>query len=256
MKKVKKSFKAILITLLVGTIVPNIFNISKNSIENKIVWKILLSLAFTISTIMVGKLFSLGIIKNRRTGGKTRICGYLLFALIFILGTPIMSTIFDTASKIGKIILGLISSIILTFALIKAIKIMKTKIKTKKPNTFLKLNNDVVVNKLNCNNKESHKTLNLNLNESNNKFSNILEEKAVEKVSKKLYTVEELWWQKNPSDKCITITNDDNPNLKWIKIYKPRYNDGNFYGYIKMDNARETINGIVYYADQSIWYYE
>ena len=93
------------------------------------------------------------------------------------------------------------------------------------------------------------------MNESNDKFSNILEEKAVEKVSKKLYTVEELWWQKNPSDKCITITNDDNPNLKWIKIYKPRYNDGNFYGYIKMDNARETVNGIVYFADQSIWYY-
>ena len=45
---------------------------------------------------------------------------------------------------------------------------------------------------------------------------------CVEKVFKKLYTVEELWWQKNPSDKCITITNDDNPNLKWIKIYKPR----------------------------------
>ena len=70
----------------------------------------------------------------------------------------------------------------------------------------------------------------------------------------KFKTIEELWNQKDPNAKCITIANCENENLKWVKIYKNRYGDGNFYGYVMMNNARETVNGIIYYSDRPIWY--
>ena len=77
---------------------------------------------------------------------------------------------------------------------------------------------------------------------------------SVATTTSKLKTILQLWNEKSPDEKCITITNDENPDLRWVKIYRPRYRDGNFYGYIKMQHARDTVNGIIYSANKPIWY--
>lgn len=43
----------------------------------------------------------------------------------------------------------------------------------------------------------------------------------------------ELWENRNPTKKCLTAANDENPDLEWVKIYKPPYGNGKFYGYVK-----------------------
>ena len=68
-----------------------------------------------------------------------------------------------------------------------------------------------------------------------------------------LIFIYELWKEKDVSEKCLTITNNDNPDLKWIKIYKPPYKNGKFYGYIMMMNAHNTVNGEIYFANEPIW---
>ena len=64
----------------------------------------------------------------------------------------------------------------------------------------------------------------------------------------------ELWNEKGANEKYIIITNDENPDLKWVKIFKPRYGDGNFYGDIMMKHARGALNGKIYFANRPIWY--
>ena len=66
-------------------------------------------------------------------------------------------------------------------------------------------------------------------------------------------TLFELWDEKDINEKCLTATNDENPDLKWVKIYKPPYPNGKFYGYVMMCNAHNTVNGEIYFADRSIW---
>ena len=63
----------------------------------------------------------------------------------------------------------------------------------------------------------------------------------------------ELWREKPVGEKCLTATNHENPDLKWVKIYKPPYGNGKFYGYVLMNDARHTVNGEIYFADRKIW---
>lgn len=66
-------------------------------------------------------------------------------------------------------------------------------------------------------------------------------------------TLYELAMEHDFSNGCMTVTNDENPNLKWVKIYKPWYANGKFYGYIMMNNAHNTVNGEIFFADRPIW---
>ena len=68
-----------------------------------------------------------------------------------------------------------------------------------------------------------------------------------------LKTLYELWSERDIGKKCLTATNDENPDLEWVKIYKPPYADGKFYGYVLMNNAHNTVNGEIYFADRPIW---
>lgn len=70
---------------------------------------------------------------------------------------------------------------------------------------------------------------------------------------KKTKTLYELWEKRNVTKKCLTATNDENPDLEWVKIYKPPYGNGKFYGFVKTNNARETVNGEIYFAERAIW---
>lgn len=83
MKKTPKSLRAILITLVVGMLLPNIFTLTGNMLVDKLSFKIILSTIFAVSTLAVGCLYSLKIIKGRSTGGRARIAIYL--TLVFLL---------------------------------------------------------------------------------------------------------------------------------------------------------------------------
>lgn len=260
MNKHKKSIQAIILTALVGLIVPQLFSLSNIEIFNKIAWKAILAGVFGLATFFVGFLYSIGIIKKRSVGGKVRIGTYLLMVLLLCALVPVLSLILSVVSEVVK---GIILFAISTLVLVVIIKIIRTISKALKSNRV----NENVQNK-----KASHTS-----NEqfllppvaetpqfSNNNIittgSNIVVENQKESIDTLieyedgLKTISELWEDKNPNDKCITITNDENPDLKWVKIYKPRYGDGYFYGYIKMENARETVNGKIYFGDRPIWY--
>lgn len=73
------------------------------------------------------------------------------------------------------------------------------------------------------------------------------------KTAIELKTIYQLWNEKDPNKKCLTVTNDENPDLMWVKIYKPPYGNGKFYGYVRMNDARDTVNGEIFFADRQIW---
>ena len=78
MKKVSKSFQAIVATTIVGILIPKLVEITGVQLFDKLIIKILLSSAFFVATVAVGLLYNFGVLKNRKEGGKARIVIYLL----------------------------------------------------------------------------------------------------------------------------------------------------------------------------------
>ena len=59
MKKVPKSFQAIIVTLVVGMLLPKLLDFTGIILIDKILTKGLLSIAFNLATIIVGLVFQL-----------------------------------------------------------------------------------------------------------------------------------------------------------------------------------------------------
>ena len=68
MKKVPKSFQTILITLIVGMLLPKLIDFTGIIFIDKILTKGLLSIAFNLATIIVGVGFSIGLLKGKKEG--------------------------------------------------------------------------------------------------------------------------------------------------------------------------------------------
>jgi hypothetical protein len=66
-------------------------------------------------------------------------------------------------------------------------------------------------------------------------------------MKKQLFTIKELWNMRDTLKRCLKATNDEDIDLKWVKIYKPQYCNGKFYGYILMNDAKNTVNGEIYF---------
>jgi len=269
---VHKSLQAIFITLIVGMFLPNLFTLTGNAIADKLTWKISLSAIFALSTIVIGALYSLRLIKGRTAGGKSRIAVYLV--LVIILCSFAMPFLVAFAQSIQWLIylVGAIAGITIISLIIQLIcKIISSKkqfkmtqqrslkfneIATKKlgiKNSTLQLN---VINKKdfdasNLENKRDKFLIN-NVGINDTKYSSEIS-KTSEESEEKCFSLYQLWERRNLSNKCLTATNDENPDLDWVKIYKPPYKNGKFYGYVKMMNARDTVNGEIYFADHSIW---
>ncbi len=267
MRKPRKSLKAVAITFLIGFLVPAVFRISGVDFLNKIAWKGLLYGASVLATVFVRQLYSLGLIKGKRQGGKTRIGAYIAIVLLLCLLTPTKTLFVSTTTRIIQIITGLIVVVIMTYVAYKIIGAIKN---------FFSSGNVSKLDKDTHNQKKREASITQNsavrpvtqspaqniIVKKQPHSPRVLEEKElpapailpVETTSGKLKTILQLWNEKSPDEKCITITNDENPDLRWVKIYRPRYRDGNFYGYIKMQHARDTVNGIIYSANKPIWY--
>ena len=65
-------------------LIPKLFDITEIALFDKVIWKIVLSLAFNLATIAVGLLYSAKLIHGRVDGGKARISIYLIIVIIIL----------------------------------------------------------------------------------------------------------------------------------------------------------------------------
>ena len=275
MKKVKKSIQAILITFVVGAIVPRIFSLSDFGLVNKLAWKGLLGAVFGIATFLVGILYSCHLISGKRSGGKTRIGIYISIVLILCCAAPMLALFVATMSKIVAVILAFAMMCGLTYLICKLIKWLSKKKRSEARSIGCSAKNQEI---------KSHDNTSIENNIQNTVVSGdvksqIIESCTIEKTTiteqstcereevtglqpaveylenyDACYTLYELAMYHDFESGCMTVTNDENPDLKWVKIYKPCYGNGKFYGYVMMNNAHHSVNGEIFFANRPIWY--
>ena len=213
------------------------FAISNIEIANKWAWKILLSLAFSIATLFVGFMYYAHILRGRTAGGKMRTNIFIILVTLLCTATPFITVVVDISMKI---LLSLIA-----FTLILAIIFCVYKLRS-----FIK-NKNVHTQESSV---PSPKIQPILFNQNTSSQSPQQESCSVSAITETpLVTLHELAQNHDFSKGCITATNDENPNLRWVKIYKPPYSNRKFYGYVMMKNAHNTVNGEIYYANKSIW---
>ncbi len=270
MKKIKKSKQARAVTFLVGAIIPKFFCLSSFAVLNKLIWKGLSQGAFAIATYIVGLFYSFNIISGRKAGGKTRIVIFLILMLALGYLAPFIAGFIIICANIIAMILILTIVGAISYLIYKLVKwIIDCKHKKANCNVVDKgnepiLNNNIIINREIESNSSGNKSDGLQPTKSIDTTIQDTPKKIAEYKSKATtllqrnkivyYTIYELAWQHDFNSGCLTVTNNVNQNLKWIKIYKSYYANGKFYGYIKMNNARHTVSGEIYYADQPIWY--
>ena len=253
LRKVPKSLQAIIITMLLGMFIPKIFEITGVAIFDKIIIKGLLSLAFSAATICVGVFYSARILKGRTSGGKARISLYILFAIILL---SVTSTVVSFIQSISDIILYILSGLAALLSLVLiiwlGIKVISAKkqFKTSQEKSVIQSQNNE--EKIPVETEKFNKPKPCYAPKSIPKYVQDNSIKQAE-LGVELKTLYELWSERDVSKKCLTATNDENPDLKWVKIYKPPYANGKFYGYVLMNNAHNTVNGEIYFADRRIW---
>jgi hypothetical protein len=289
-RKPSKSIQAIAITLLAGMVIPKIFDLSGNVFIDKLLWKGVLSIAFNLATIVVGTLYAGKFIKGRIAGGKSRISIYFILIAILASIVSVVCEFIREISPVIKIILCSVAIFATTFLIIKLLVYCKkslnkfkltqekslkkqksltsvnfisashgTDIKDEKTHIAISSPN-TVINERSRKTYQSPNITNGTFSTSNsfNKYDAVITNNPnttliVDNTEPRNKTLFELWAEKDNNEKCLTATNDENPDLKWVKIYRPPYPNGKFYGYVMMCNAHNTVNGEIYFADRSIW---
>ena len=261
-KKPSKSTQAIIITLIVGMIIPKIFDISGNALLDKFLWKGVLSASFSVATIIVGALYAGKFITGKVAGGKSRISIYFILIAIFASAASAICAFIREISPIIKIVLASVTILAITLLVAKLIgfcfkvkkkfKITQERSVTKKESSgsVLPVRKTSVVEKKVTTTSTIASNIEKDSAQSLETLSNSHSVICNKNEGKTLF---ELWEEKDINEKCLTATNDENPDLKWVKIYKPPYPNGKFYGYVMMCNAHNTVNGEIYFADRSIW---
>lgn len=255
MKKVPKSLQAILITIIIGMLLPNLITLSGNIFFDKIVWKIVTTSVFSVSTALVGLLYASKLLKGKTSGGKARITIYLLLLIMMCsIGLPFLVAFAQTVQwiiylAIGIVTLALSSLIVVTICKIISRLIAFKDSQEKSAKSSNNINKDLLQN--------NSYFLSGDVIEKEERIK-VLQQKAILKATQpkedfEVYSLNELWNGRDLSKKCLTATNDENKDLKWVKIYKPPYGNGRFYGYILMNNAHNTVNGEIFFSEDKIW---
>ncbi len=270
-EKEPKSLQAVIVTLVVGMLLPKLVDLTGIIFVDKIIWKVVLTIAFNLATIIVGVLFSAKLINGRVEGGKARIVIFLIIVFLFLCLMPLLLIFIK---DISKYIIGLCCGIsLLVVEVLIVYYIVSLGNKKRKFRTSQEKSVVLQKRKIDCSDakrvqlnnsfkyvlpqKIKNTTIDYNkktvVAQKSQISSGITQNNLKKDTYIKLKTVYELWKEKDVSEKCLTITNNDNPDLKWIKIYKPPYKNGKFYGYIMMMNAHNTVNGEIYFANEPIW---
>lgn len=275
-KKPTKSIQAIIITLAAGMLLPKVFDISSNALVNKFLWKGLITLSFSISTVAVGVLYAGKFIKGRVAGGKSRISIFLILLALFASLSSAICAFIREISSIIVMVLSSISILAMTLLIAKLITYcfgIKRHFKRTQEESLSIKETAVTQNMLRKNVRGGktttivpHKTPEIKTIPKKTidaekissttlviKTTPITQTPTISCPKSENKTLFELWREKSTDEKCLTVTNDENPNLKWVKIYKPPYRNGKFYGYVMMCNAYNTVSGEIYYADRPIW---
>ena len=237
MSKVKKSFQTVIFLLIVGMLLPKIAEITGNALADKIIAKAIINIAFSSATIIVGILFSIGFLRNRRMGGQTRVVLCVIIIVMLLCATSIVVSFIENVELwivylLSPLALVLILSIVFWYV----VKMYNTKKQFRDTqNTNVEWAEEDVVN-------EQRGAL---VEQSE------IKTEAVSIVPTK--TLYQIWNEKTSTDSSIKVANLSNSNLKWVKIYNPPHKDGRFFGYIMMKNARNTFYGEIYYANKKIW---
>ena len=216
-------------------------SISNIEIANKLVWKILLSLAFSIATLCVGFMYSTHFLRSRTSGGKVRTNIFIFLVVLLCTVAPFIAVVVDISMKILLSLIALTLTLSLIFGVYKLLSFIKNKNTNKNIHTQESSVPSPKIQPILFN-----QNTNSNLSQSEVRSVSVITETP-------LATLYELAQNYDFSKGCMTATNDENPNLKWVKIYKPPYSNGKFYGYVMMKNAHNTVNGEIYYANKSIW---
>lgn len=249
--KNSKSIQAIIITFIAGKIIPKAFDIVSNALLDKLLWKGILNASFAIATFVVGVLYTLGIISGRVTGGKSRIVIYFISIALLAYAVAKVCAFVQEILPMIKIALFLIAIFATIWVIGLMIRCCSRKKELKKAQKKSAENNCLLVPI-----QPKQEVFEIAITPvSTSTFSPIATAPDIVVTSDrtKNKTLYQLWHEKGEDEKCLTVTNDENPDLEWIKIYKPPYRNGKFYGYILMRNARNTVNGEIYFASRAIW---
>lgn len=254
-KKVKKSFQAILATIIIGLLLPVFVKITGVSLLDKTISKVINTILFWIPTVLVGKLYHWGIIKGKVQGGVLRTTIYILLAIsVMIAGSATLRLFIKETVKLILSIVVCIVCFLTIFSIIKLVDWIKGDGKKVDPQASQQVP-VLVSNKKKQEAKAEQKMGAFEYSSPEQSNNNATIHKITAQcTTRRLKTLYELWSEKDDSTHCLTVTNNENPNLKWVKVYKEPYGDGKFYGYIKMNNAHDTVNGEIYFADRPIWY--
>lgn len=265
-RKVPKSIQAIIITLLVGMFLPKLISLTGVTLVDKVLWKIVLTLSFNLATIIVGVLYSAKLLHGKVEGGKARIAIYFVIIIIFLCTASSVLVFFKEVAKwvlivIGTVALIFILAIILNYIFsakdkknkFKASQIKSVEIKKQKEKTIQPVTKQIISAEQEAKTTKQERQKPAVATEPQEPMPVVHTIETIEEIKPQLKTIFELWAERDESEKCLTITNNENPDLKWIKIYKPPYGNGKFYGYVMMMNARNTVNGEIYFADEPIW---
>ena len=231
--------------------------------------------AFGIATFLVGILYSCRLISGKRSGGKTRIGIYISIVLILCCVAPMLALFVATISKVVATILAFAMMCGLTYLICKLIKWLSKKKQPEARSIGSSAKNQET---------KSHDNTSIENNIQNTVVSvdiksEVIESCTIEKPTiteqpndeceeitehqptlefiednNVCYTLYELAMYHDFESGCMTVTNDENPDLKWVKIYKPCYGNGKFYGYVMMNNAHHSVNGEIFFANRPIWY--
>ena len=248
---------------------PKLISLTGVTLVDKVLWKIVLTLSFNVATIIVGVLYSAKLLHGKVEGGKARIAIYFVIIIIFLCTATSVLVFFKEVAKWVLIVIGIVA-LIFIFAIIlnyiffakdkknkfKASQSKSVEIAKQKEKTIQHVEKQITsadqVAKVSKQEQQAQQKLAVAIGsqESSPAVHTI---ETVEVVQPKLKTIYELWDEKDDSEKCLTVTNNENPDLRWVKIYKPPYGNGKFYGYVMMMNARNTVSGEIFFADEPIW---
>ena len=264
----KKSIQAIIITTVIGLIIPRLISLSDVGIINKLAWKGLLGGTFSLATLIVGILYSCHLLHGKVSGGKARISIFIVAVLVLCVSAPAIATIIGVTTKVIIAIIATAIAIAMIFGIYKLISWFRGKTNHNIISPHQQTSNDNIkvcipaTNQRNLTKATQCNTTNLSQKAIPEVHQNkIVNDQPIQAETKKEIictldrerTLYELAMEHDFSTGCMTVTNDENPDLKWVKIYKSWYANGKFYGYIMMNNAHRTVNGEIYFADRPIW---
>lgn len=216
-KEANISLQASIIKKIVGLAIATL-TLTGVAFIDKILLKLVVCISFSMATSIVGTLYVSGFLASKVEGGKARISIFIILTyVLYTVFNGIIQFLFSIPIWVYILILfGIATLIVSMWLLLKHINV-----------------------------KEGQ----LNLKKELNECPTCLIEKENEN---KLYTLSELW-NKNGKDGEYLKIYTTNPNIEWIKIKKGPYGNGKFYGYFKIKNAKQPLNGEIYYSNKKIW---